>query len=153
MKEQYANYRLTIFRWNWILYTVPIIFALGNMLVLITAALEHNNNKISRFWWPVTISLILLLSFLYWGIMRITRVRVVRNGEVKTIGQIIGFEIVVYNKGDKNIPVDVKDSIAEALAAKIDGSKRRVRLIVRINPWDVLLLKEYINFFNRLLEG
>jgi len=140
MRKQYANYRLTIFRWNWILYTVPIIFALGNMLVLIIAALEHHKNKIPRFWWPVTIALILFGSFLYWGVMRITRVRVVWKGENKTIGEIIGFEVVVYNKGDKDIPVDVKDSIAEALAAKIDGSKRRVRLVVRIDHGPILLI-------------
>lgn len=110
------------------------------MLVLITAALEHHENKIPRFWWAVTIALILLGSFLYWGVMRITRVRVMWKGESTTIGEIIGFEVVIYNKGDKDIPVDVKDSIAEALAAKIDGSGRRVRLVVRIYHGHVLLI-------------
>jgi hypothetical protein len=144
MREQYANYRLTMFRWNWILYTVPIIFALGNMLVLITAAMEHHKGKIPRFWWPATIALVLLGSFLYWAAMRITRVKVVWKGETKTVGQIIGFEVLVYNKGDKDLPVDVKDSIAEALAAKIDGSKRRVKVVVSIQYALIQLLSVVI---------
>lgn len=128
MRELDPRYRLTIFRGKWLLYTCPIIFALGNLLVLIFAAKAHNPGKIPRFWWPVTFFLILLSSFVYWGVMMITRKNVEWKGEQKTIGQLIGFEVLVYNRDTEDMPVEVKDSMAEALAAKIDGSKRRVEI-------------------------
>ena len=132
MRELDPRYRLTIFRGKWLLYTCPVVFALGNLLVLIFAAKAHSPGKIPRFWWPVTFFLVLLGSLIYWGAMMITRKTVERKGEQKTIGQLIGFEVLVYNRDTKDMPVEVKDSMAEALAAKIDGSKRRVKIKVRV---------------------
>jgi hypothetical protein len=126
MREQYNDYRLTIFRWKWILYTVPVVFALGNLLVLIFAAKAKIPGHIPRFWWPATFFLILFGSSLYWGAVMITRAKIVYGGESKTVGHMIGVEFIIYNQDDANIPAGMKDSIAEALAAKIDGSKRRV---------------------------
>ena len=130
MREQYYKYRLTIFRWKWMRYTVPILFAAGNALVLITAALEHRKNKIPRFWWPVAISCILAASFLYWLAIRITQTSIKWKGEKKIIGQLIGFEVLVYYQNSENLPPKMKDDIADALTAKIDGSTRRVEVKV-----------------------
>ncbi|KAF2111931.1 amino acid permease-domain-containing protein [Lophiotrema nucula] len=128
MHELDPRYRLTIFRGKWLLYTCTIIFALGNLLVLIFAAKAHQPGKIPRFWWPVTFFLILLGSLIYWGAMMITRKTIEWKGEQKTIGQLIGFEVLVYNRDTKDMPEEVKGSMTEALAAKIDGSKRRVEI-------------------------
>ncbi|KAF2730347.1 hypothetical protein EJ04DRAFT_567848 [Polyplosphaeria fusca] len=133
MKEQYARYRLTIFRTKYILYPVPIIFAFGNLLVLIFAAKAKTPGKIPRYWWPITLALILLGSFMYWGVMMITRKKIRIKGVEKTVGEVVGFEVIVYNKDSINMPATVKEDIAETLAAKIDGSKRRVE--VRSSRW------------------
>ncbi|KAF2474440.1 uncharacterized protein BDR25DRAFT_122014 [Lindgomyces ingoldianus] len=126
MEEQFNEYRFTIFQRKWTVYTVPIIFALGTLLVLIFSAKPILPGKIPRYWWPATFFLILLGSFLYWSVIRIVQIEVTYKGKIQTIGQIIGFEIIVYDKDTINVPKNVKDSVAEALAAKIDGSGRRV---------------------------
>lgn len=125
----YSNYKLTFFRWNWLLYTVPILFASGNLLILIFAGKTHNEDKIPRWWWPIIISLLLLGSFIYWAGMRLTMVKtnVVNSaGETQTIGDLFGFKVVIYYKDSLNVPTVVEKDIDETLAAKVDGSKRRV---------------------------
>lgn len=48
------------------------------------------------------------------------------TGRFKTIGDKIGFKVVVYYKDSIHVPPVVEKDIDERLAAKVDGSKRRV---------------------------
>ena len=125
-----SNYQLTFFRAKPLLYTIPIIFALGNLLILIFAGKTHSPGKIPRWWWPVTIFLLLIASALYWAGIRVTRIETSRTdsatGNKKTVGDLIGFKVIVYYKDSNHVPSVVEKDIDEALAAKVDGSKRRV---------------------------
>ncbi|CAO2656259.1 Nn.00g050620.m01.CDS01 [Neocucurbitaria sp. VM-36] len=125
-----SNYQLTFFRAKLLLYTVPIIFALGNLLILIFAGKTHITGKIPRWWWPITIFLLLLASALYWAGMRVTMIKTSikddTTGDKKTVGDLIGFKVDVYYKDSDHVPPVVEKDIDEALAAKVDGSKRRV---------------------------
>lgn len=47
-------------------------------------------------------------------------------GETQTIGDLFGFKVVIYYKDSLNVPTVVEKDIDETLAAKVDGSKRRV---------------------------
>jgi amino acid transporter len=133
----HSNYRLTFFRSRPLLWVVTIIFAMGNLLILIFAGKTHDAGKIPRWWWPITILILFFASFLYWAGIYIlqlpSKTQDTRTGNFKTLGEIIGLEVLVYDKDSPNVPADVGKDIDEKLAAKVDGSGRRV--VVRTSGW------------------
>lgn len=131
---EHTDYHLTFFRNKALLYTVPWFFAIANLVVLGFAGSTHTPGKIARWWWPVTMVILIAASFLYWAGMRITMVQtnvVDEKGGYKTVGDFIGFKVSIYYQD--NAPPGVKEDIDDKLAAKIDGSKRRV--VVETSGW------------------
>jgi hypothetical protein len=137
----YSNYQLTFFRSKLLLWVITIIFAVGNLLILIFACKTHAGGKISRWWWPVTTVILFFASFVWWAgiyILQIpTRVTDPKTAEKKTVGELIGFKVLVYYKDTINVPPVVEKDIDESLAAKVDGSGRRlvVQTSGRLKGW------------------
>ena len=129
----YWNY--TFFRSKVLLYTVPIIFALGNVVILIFAGKTHNEGRIPRWWWPIVTVIILFVSALYWLGMRVLRIETTAtgpDGQPKTVGDIVGLSVRIYQGGD-DLPEELRRDVDEKLAAKLDGSRRRV--VVSTSGW------------------
>jgi amino acid transporter len=133
----HSNYQLTFFRSKPFLWAVAIIFAIGNLLIVIFAGKTHNVGKIPRWWWPVTTAILFFASFVYWAGIYIlqlpTKAQDTKTGNFKTVGELIGFKIIVYYKNTVNVPPVVEKNIDETLAAKVDGSGRRV--VVQTSGW------------------
>lgn len=144
---EYADYKLTFFNNKFILYTVAFVFASGNLVILGFAGKTHDPRKIPRWWWPIIITIIILASFIYWAAMSITMIKTKRvdsHGNTKTIGDLIGFKVVVHYPD--TAPRVIKDDIDEKLAAQIDGSQRRV--MVETSGW----FKKLGRIFNNIIE-
>jgi hypothetical protein len=129
MEEVVAYYRLTFFKWPWLLWPLTIIFAGSNVPVLIFSARPHEEGKIARYWWPATFSLIVFGSFIYWCVMMLMTIELgnkKREKTVKTIGSVVGFELRVF-KADDEMPQDASQALEESIVqSRQDGSKRRV---------------------------
>jgi hypothetical protein len=124
------DYQLTFFKNKSVLYSIPFIFAAANVVILGFAGKERSAGKIARFWWPVTIAILPFVSFVYWAGIWLTTVRTKRldgTGNEMTVGDIIGFKVMVYNAD--TAPPRIRDSITEKLASQIDGSTRRVEVL------------------------
>jgi hypothetical protein len=136
-EPEHSGWNYTFFRPKPLLYTVPIIFALGNVLILIFAGKTHKQGKIPRWWWPVVISIILFISALYWVGMRILMMKTTAissdSYDQKTVGDLIGLSVRVEYKGNTDISPTIAEDIDETLAAKVDGSRRRV--VVETSGW------------------
>jgi uncharacterized membrane protein len=132
------------------LYTVPIVFALGNVLILVFAGKTHKPGKIPRWWWPVVTFIILFMSALYWVGMRILMMKTTvinsDSHDQKTVGDLIGLSVRVEYKGDIDISPTIAKDIDETLAAKVDGSRRRV--VVETSGWLASIGKSVDNFRN-----
>lgn len=120
-----------------LLYTVPFVFAIGNVLILVFAGKTRNPGKIPRWWWPITVFIILYASAMYWAIMRLLMVKTSRTnektGDRMTLGETIGLKVQVVFRNDEDVPPKVKKSMEDTLAAQVDGSQRRV--IVETSGW------------------
>lgn len=126
-----SNWNYTFFQMRPLLYTVPIIFALGNGLILVFAGKTHAPGKIPRWWWPIVTFLTLAASALYWAGLRILMIKTkVPN---QTVGELVGLKVQVVYKGNDDPPSNVAQDTDETLAAKLDGSRRRV--LVETNGW------------------
>jgi amino acid transporter len=129
MHEADTRYRLTFFRWKWMLWPLSFIFAASNLPVLIFSAKPNKPGNIPRYWWPGTFFLIILGSLIYWALMMLMTVETKRggNGEKKqTIGRKVGFEVRVF-KADDEMPQDASQALEESIVqSRQDGSKRRV---------------------------
>jgi hypothetical protein len=103
---------------------IPLIFTGGNLIVLYFGAKPHAPGIISRAWWPKTFFLIMLGSLIYWAVMRMTEitVKVVEEQRV-TLGQKIGFEVIIHNETDTTIPEEMEEAMVQS---RLDGSRRRI---------------------------
>ena len=95
------------------------------MIVIIWGAKPKAPGTIPRFWWVVIFVLIVAGSFMYWSVMMLTQVRLgkVKNGERETIGSKIGFEVLIYNETDDEVPQAMQEAMVQS---RLDGSRRRV---------------------------
>jgi hypothetical protein len=126
MRQQWPSWQPTIITNKWVLRLLPIIFALGNLVVIIWGAKPRTPGTIPRFWWPVVFFLIMAGSLIYWGIMMITQVeleKVSKKGEKETIGSLIGFQVRIYNEWDEGVPQAMQEAMVQS---RLDGSRRRV---------------------------
>ncbi|KAF2129907.1 hypothetical protein P153DRAFT_315302 [Dothidotthia symphoricarpi CBS 119687] len=137
MRSHTPNYNLNFFHFKPLLYILLAIFVPGNILILIFSGKTTNPGKIPRWWWPTTIVFLLFVSFLCWAAIRISMIEISvldrSTGEMKTIGDYIGFKVKVYHLDTEDMPSNIKGSIVEAFAAKIDGSQRRIQ--VKTSGW------------------
>ncbi|KAF2624273.1 amino acid transporter [Macroventuria anomochaeta] len=147
-EPEHSDWEYTFFRSKPLLYTVPVIFALGNVLILVFAGKTHKPGKIPRWWWPIVTFIILFTSALYWAGMRVLMVKTrainPTTHEQKTIGDLVGLSVRVECKGDENLPPNIARDIDETLAAKVDGSQRRV--IVETRGWLASLGNSFDDF-------
>ena len=104
------------------LYTVPFIFAFGNVRILVFAGKTYQEGKIPRWWWPIVATIILFASGLYWAGIQIFMSR--------TIGDLVGLSIRIEKKGERRSMVRGPEEI---LADRMDGSGRQV--IVETSGW------------------
>ncbi|KAH8655058.1 amino acid permease-domain-containing protein [Tricladium varicosporioides] len=126
MRQQWPDWQPEIITNKYIMWFLPIVFAGGNLLVIIWGAKPRHPGTTPRYWWPVIFFLIVTGSFIYWATMMITRVKVNeidKNGENKTIGSIIGFEVRIYNETDERVPQAMQSAMVQS---RLDGSRRRV---------------------------
>lgn len=97
--------------------------------------------------------LVLFTSALYWAGMRVlmikTRVINPASHEKKTIGDLVGLSIRVECKGNDDLLPNIAKDIDETLAAKVDGSRRRV--VVETSGWLASVGKSFDNF-GRLVD-
>jgi hypothetical protein len=108
-----------------LLYTVPFVFALGNILILVFAGKTKQKNNIPRWWWPVVTAIVLAISGLYWGAIKALGLR---------FGDLVGVKIRIEDLSqDAQGPRSMVRDPDEALANTIDGSERRV--IVQTSGW------------------
>ncbi|KAL6707409.1 hypothetical protein ACN47E_004188 [Coniothyrium glycines] len=127
------NFKLTFFKYKWLLYTLPYVFAAGNILILVFAGKTHISGKIPRLWWFITIVAILFVSALYWGVIQLLMKP--RGGQnlddtPKTWGDLVGIKLVIYKNADsEDVPEEVRNDINDAWFMRVDGSKRRVHAV------------------------
>ncbi|KAF1925388.1 uncharacterized protein M421DRAFT_423716 [Didymella exigua CBS 183.55] len=127
-EPEHHSWNYTFFQSRALLYTFPIIFALGNVAILVFSGKTHNKGKIPRWWWPIVTLIILFASALYWAGMRILRIETKTmnpSGQPRTVGDIVGLSVRIY-QGSENLPQELGQDVGEKLAAKLDGSRRRV---------------------------
>jgi hypothetical protein len=108
---------------NLVFMLVPILVIAGNIIMLFFGARPHTPNTIPRYWWPISFFLIEVGAFIYWCAMVITWIKVGPEKNRRTIGDIIGFKVNVYNETDMTIPETLQDDM---VMARLDGSRRRV---------------------------
>jgi hypothetical protein len=123
MRQTWPGWEPEIITNKYVLWVLPVVFSIGNLIVLIWGAKPRDPGKISRFWWPVIFFLIAAGSTIYWGAMMITRAKVNKDGEKQTIGSVIGFEVKIYNETDEIVPPDMQEAMVQS---RLDGSRRRV---------------------------
>ncbi|KAH7350518.1 amino acid permease-domain-containing protein [Rhexocercosporidium sp. MPI-PUGE-AT-0058] len=123
MRQQWPGWQPAIITNKWVLRFLPIIFAGGNMIVIIWGAKPKAPGTIPRFW--CIFVLIVAGSFMYWGVMILTQVKLgkVKNGERETIGSKIGFEVLIYNETDGEVPQAMQEAMVQS---RLNGSRRRV---------------------------
>jgi hypothetical protein len=141
------DWNYTFFHIKPILYTVPFLFALGNVLILVFAGKTQRDGEIPRWWWPVVLGIILLVSLMWWAGMQVLRIKTSTRdpvtGEYKTVGDLVGLSIRIEWKRQGDVPPILEKDIDEALSAKVDGSGRRV--IAETNGWLASLSKSIKN--------
>jgi amino acid transporter len=126
-----SDFRLSFFKSRWVLYSLPYLFAAGNILILVFSGKTHNQGKTPRWWWLVTLVAIIAVSWFYWGTIQLlkkTRVPA-EDGSPRTWGDILGVRLRIYeNAAAPGVPPEVARDINDAWLSRIDGSKRRVHV-------------------------
>jgi hypothetical protein len=126
MRQQWPGWQPEIITNKWVFRLLPIIFAGGNLIVIIWGAKPRTPGTTPRYWWPVIFFFIMAASFIYWGIMMMTQVETTienKKGEKGTIGSLIGFEVQIYNETDDGVPQAMQEAMVQS---RLDGSRRRV---------------------------
>ncbi|KAE9379783.1 hypothetical protein N431DRAFT_527234 [Stipitochalara longipes BDJ] len=126
MRQQWPDWQPEIITNKWALRLLPIVFAGGNLIVIIWGAKPRTPGTIPRFWWPVVFFLIVAGSLIYWAIMMMTQVKTKKfnkEGKKETIGSLIGFEVRIYNETDERVPQAMQEAMVQS---RLDGSRRRV---------------------------
>lgn len=52
-----------------------------------------------------------------------TQLRIDHRGKDTTIGEVIGFQVKIYNESDEVVPPNMEEAIVQS---RLDGSRRRV---------------------------
>jgi hypothetical protein len=91
--------------------------------MLVFGARPKAPDTIPRYWWPITFFLIEAGAFLYWCAMVVTWVEVGSEKNRRTIGEIIGFKVNIYNETDITLPETLQEDM---MIARLDGSRRRL---------------------------
>lgn len=112
-----------IFTNKFVLYILPLVFTAGNLIILIWGAKPRSPGEIPRFWWPVIFFLIISGGAIYWACMVATQIRINHRGKDTTIGEVIGFQVKIYNESDEVVPPNMEEAIVQS---RLDGSRRRV---------------------------
>jgi hypothetical protein len=99
-----------------------------NLIVLIWGALPHKPKTIPRYWWPVTTILVFVGAGLYWLVFWVL-LGTDKSGTTR--GEKIGFEIVVHNETDPDVPGHMRVEVAQS---RLDGSRRRTEYKVCSAP-------------------
>jgi hypothetical protein len=123
MRQTWPGWEPEVITNKYVLWVLPVVFSIGNLIVLIWGAKPRDPGKIPRFWWPAIFFLIVAGSAIYWGAMMVTRVKVNKGGKEQTIGSVIGFEVKIYNETDEMVPLDMQEAMVQS---RLDGSRRRV---------------------------
>ena len=126
MRQQWPDWELEIITNKYVFLFLPIIFAGGNLIVIIWGAKPKATGTIPRFWWPIIFFFIVAGSFIYWAIIIMMQVKlrkVNKAGENETIGSSIGFEVQIYNETDEEVPQAMQEAMVQS---RLDGSRRRV---------------------------
>jgi hypothetical protein len=126
MRQQWPGWQPEIITNKWVFRLLPIIFGGGNLIVIIWGAKPRTPGTTPRYWWPIIFFFIMAASFIYWGIMMITQVETTienKKGEKRTIGNLIGFEVRIYNETDDGVPQAMQEAMVQS---RLDGSRRRV---------------------------
>ncbi|KAK5277398.1 hypothetical protein LTR40_010446, partial [Exophiala xenobiotica] len=131
MQQTWPGWRPMIFTNKLVRYTLPVVFTVGNLIILIWGAKPRDSGKIPRFWWPVTFFLIIAGGVLYWACLVATQVKIIHRGKETTIGKVIGFQVKIYNETDEVVPPNMEEAIVQS---RLDGSRRRVGYQVRSPP-------------------
>ncbi|KIW06544.1 uncharacterized protein PV09_02974 [Verruconis gallopava] len=127
---------------------IPIIFVVINFLILVFGAKPHKAGTIPRYWWPVISFLVYFGAILYWfGFWILQRpIRHKENGgQPITIGQYIGFEIIVHNETDENPPPEMREAL---LQSRLDGTRRRTQY--KFDKWFAFMGKIYVKARNNI---
>lgn len=129
---------------------LPVVFGLMNLIVLIWGASPHTPGTIARKWWPIITLSIFFGGFLYWAVFRILQVQIQsKGGQDKTIGEKIGFNVIVHNETDQDVPEHMREDIARS---RLDGSRRRTEHKVRVSATlQLFVLMDYS--FREYLDG
>ena len=148
MRPLYSNWRPVFLRHKSVLYPVVLLFVGINILILVTTAMPEKKGMIPRFYWPIAIGAALTFGSLYWGIIMLLRTKLRRDG--KTLGRMIGFEILIYEPGRDDVPENMHSLMQ---AAQSRGSRKIVHYTVScIRPGAVVFGREIVtNILNRFL--
>ncbi|KAL6252611.1 hypothetical protein RBB50_000330 [Rhinocladiella similis] len=123
MQQTWPGWRPMIFTNKFVLYILPLVFTAGNLIILIWGAKPRSPGEIPRFWWPVIFFLIISGGAIYWACMVATQIRINHRGKDTTIGEVIGFQVKIYNESDEVVPPNMEEAIVQS---RLDGSRRRV---------------------------
>lgn len=128
MRQTWPGWTPEIITNKYIFWVLPIVFSGGNLIVLIWGAKPHAPGTIPRYWWPAIFYFIIWGSAIYWCAIMITQIKLKKDGEDRTVGSIVGFEVKIYNEMDELVPDHMQEAMVQS---RLDGSRRRVEYKVR----------------------
>lgn len=126
MQTRRTPWRPSYLRSKLLAIPLPLLFVAMNLLILVQGARPHSPGTIARFWWPAITGFIFAGSFVYWCGLMLLQARIPLTEF--TVGEVIGFKVIVRYENDEDIPNDFQRVLAQA---RNDGSRRRVEYQVR----------------------
>ena len=102
-------------------HVAAFVFVALNILMLCETARPKVEGQIPRYWWPVAMGAVVVVSTAYWSVFVILQLKL---SDSETVGQKIGLQVDVYRDGDADLPEGMRLTTKEANVN--DGIRRRV---------------------------
>jgi len=119
MHDYTPNFKLTYLTNRVALVSVAVVFALINILTLVTYSLPQLPDQVPRFWWPISAFIVVCVALLYWAVLRLFQDT---TSWQRDLGRKVGFHVQIYEDED-DVPDDMKFLMYEA---HLDGTRRRI---------------------------
>lgn len=100
---------------------IVFIFVASNGVILVMTALPRSFGEIPRWYWPITVGVVIGAAMFYWGILRLLMVPWGRDGRI--LGSILGFEPHIYESDATDFPDDDRFLMLEA---RHEGTSRLI---------------------------
>jgi amino acid transporter len=123
IKEQQRDWDFEFLRPASVRNVVVFLFLGLNLLALIVSARPHKPGTIAKFWWPVIMAVLALVSSVYWfALWSMQESGKVRSGNWRWLARWSGVQIRAYH-GDEAKGTAYEEEMKKA---RMDGTNRRM---------------------------